>query len=226
MNASGSSSVLALPVSAGVIAVTDRWFLRYGLPYRDLEELPAERRHHRSRHHLSLGYSGSRPNTSTPPGCAVMLPAAGGSPMRSISRWLAGGPICSGRPSSSVQVIDMLISQHRDTGPGRSPAVLHPGAVPARSCAARNSIAWLTRAFASSQGTVVVTSKNASADQHPQAMGRLSRARFATQSATQFDHALAGAGKPPTTRNHVARAQECAHQSSPDEYPPRDSSHT
>jgi transposase-like protein len=60
MNASGSSSVLALPVSAGVIAVTDRWFLRYGLPYRDLEELPAERRHHRSRHHrsrhhLSLG---------------------------------------------------------------------------------------------------------------------------------------------------------------------------
>jgi hypothetical protein len=90
----------------------------------------------------------------------------------------------------------MLISQHRDTGPGRSPAVLHPGAVPARSCAARNSIAWLTRTFASSQGTVVVTSKNASTDQHPQAMGRLSRARFATQSATQFDHALAGAGKP------------------------------
>jgi hypothetical protein len=41
-----------------------------------------------------------------------------------------------------------------------------------------------------------LTSKNASTDQRPQALGRLSRARFATQSATQFDLALAGAGSP------------------------------
>jgi hypothetical protein len=36
-------SVRWLPVSAEVIAVAVRWYLRYGLSYRDVEELLAER---------------------------------------------------------------------------------------------------------------------------------------------------------------------------------------
>jgi IS6 family transposase len=42
---SGSCSlgVCRLPVSAGVIVLAVRWYLRFGLSYRDVEELLAER---------------------------------------------------------------------------------------------------------------------------------------------------------------------------------------
>ena len=44
MTASGSSSVFAgLRFPREVIAVAVRWYLRYGLSYRDVEELLAER---------------------------------------------------------------------------------------------------------------------------------------------------------------------------------------
>jgi len=51
-----SSSVFAgFRFPREVISLAVRWYLRYGLSYRDVEELLAERHHGRSRHYLPVG---------------------------------------------------------------------------------------------------------------------------------------------------------------------------
>jgi len=55
-----------------VIMVAVLWYLRYGLSYRDVEELLAERGHHRrSRHCVSLGAA----IHSAADRCGLALPA-------------------------------------------------------------------------------------------------------------------------------------------------------
>jgi transposase-like protein len=65
-----------------VISIAVCWYLRYGLSYRDVEELMAERGI--TVDHVSVYRWVQRFTRSSwrPPGCAVMLPAAGGSPTR------------------------------------------------------------------------------------------------------------------------------------------------
>ena len=57
VNLSAPSSVFAgFRFPREVITVGVRWYLRYGLSYRDVEELLCERwDHRRSRHRLSVG---------------------------------------------------------------------------------------------------------------------------------------------------------------------------
>jgi hypothetical protein len=77
--ASSSSSAFAgFRFPREVIAVAVRWYLRYGLSYRDVEELLAERSitvDHVSVYRWCSGLPRSSPK---PPGYAAMLAAAGG----------------------------------------------------------------------------------------------------------------------------------------------------
>ena len=70
--ASGTSSVFAgFRSPREVISVAVRWYLRYGLSYRDIEELLAERGVTVVCHHLTGGCSGSPRSSSRPPGRAA-----------------------------------------------------------------------------------------------------------------------------------------------------------
>jgi hypothetical protein len=62
-----------------VISVAVRWYLRYGLSYRDLEELLAERGVAVDHVTVYRWVQGSQLNSSQPPGRADMCPATGGS---------------------------------------------------------------------------------------------------------------------------------------------------
>jgi hypothetical protein len=61
-----------------VIAVAVRWYLRYGLSYRDVEELLAERGVTVEYVTITGGSSGSPPSSSKLPGSAATLPATAG----------------------------------------------------------------------------------------------------------------------------------------------------
>ena len=65
-----------------VISLAVRWYLRYGLSYRDVEELLAERGITVDHVTVYRWVQGFIRGSSRPPGCAVVLPAAGGSPTR------------------------------------------------------------------------------------------------------------------------------------------------
>jgi hypothetical protein len=65
-----------------VIAVAVRWYLRYGLSYRDVEELLADRGVEVDHVMVFGGCSGSRRCSSTPPGPAGMRLGTGGSSTR------------------------------------------------------------------------------------------------------------------------------------------------
>jgi len=83
-----------------VIGVAVRWYLRYSLSYRDMEELLSERGivvDHRS----TGGCRRSRRSSSIPRVRAAMRLAIGGSWTRSTSRSPANGPICIGRSIST-----------------------------------------------------------------------------------------------------------------------------
>ncbi len=86
-----------------VIAVAVRWYLRYGLSYRDVEELLAERGI--AVDHVTIYRWGkhSRRSSSTPPDRPATRAAIVGSSMRPTSRSRAAGRICTGRPISTAR---------------------------------------------------------------------------------------------------------------------------
>jgi hypothetical protein len=88
-----------------VIAVAVRWYLRYGLSYRDVEELLAERGI--TVDHVTVYRS---VQTFTPEFIDAARAARrgapqaiGGSSMRPTSRSPAAGPTCTGRSTSTVR---------------------------------------------------------------------------------------------------------------------------
>ena len=129
MASPGSSSVFAgFRFPREVIAVAVRWYLRYGLSYRDVEELLAERGvtvDHVTIYRWVQRFTPEFIEAARPGGHA---PGA---------RWFADETYVkvAGRWAylyraidQHGQVIDVLLSDRRD--PGGRPAVLHPG--PAR----------------------------------------------------------------------------------------------
>ena len=83
MTTSGRSSAFAgFRFPREVIAVAVRWYLRYGLSYRDVEELLAE--HGVTVDHVTIYRWVQRftPEFIEAARCAGMLPGTGGSPMR------------------------------------------------------------------------------------------------------------------------------------------------
>jgi transposase, IS6 family len=131
---SGSSSVFAgFRFPREVISIAGRWYLRYGLSYRDVEELTAERGV--TVEHVTIYRWVPRftPESIEAARLCVMLPATAGSPTRHTSRWLAGGPICTG-PSTSTARSSTYCCPSAVTWPrpgGSSPWALRTGTVPA-----------------------------------------------------------------------------------------------
>jgi transposase-like protein len=83
VTSSGSSSVFAgFRFPPEVISVAIRWYLRYGLSCRDVEELLAKRGV--TVDHVTVYRWAQRftPSSSKLPGRAAMLPVTGGSSMR------------------------------------------------------------------------------------------------------------------------------------------------
>jgi hypothetical protein len=86
-----------------VISVAVRWYLRYGLPYRDVEEPLAERG-------ITLDYvtvyrwvQRFTPGFIEAARRADMLPGTGGLSTRPTSRSPGGGPNCTGRSTSTAK---------------------------------------------------------------------------------------------------------------------------
>jgi hypothetical protein len=87
-----------------VIVVAVRWYLRYGLSYRDVEELLAERGI--TVDHVTIYRWGQR---FTPLLIDAANPAdtslvSGGSSMKRMSKSLGDGSICIGRLTSSARL--------------------------------------------------------------------------------------------------------------------------
>ena len=83
MTAPGSSSLFAgFRFPREVIAVAVRWYLRYGLSYRDVEELLAERGVTVDHVTIYRWVQRFTPSSSKLPGSAATLPATAGSPTR------------------------------------------------------------------------------------------------------------------------------------------------
>ncbi|MDQ1737793.1 MAG: transposase, family [Pseudonocardiales bacterium] len=100
---SASSAPAGYRFPREVIAVAVRWYLRYGLSYRDVEELLAE---HGSRSTTSRSIAGCRPSppsSSTPRARRDTRRAIAGSRMRPTSGSPAVKPICTARWISTVK---------------------------------------------------------------------------------------------------------------------------
>src|SRR5262247_3230574 len=74
-----------------VILIAVRWYLRYNLSYRDVEELLLERGVEVDHARSSAGSSGSPRCWSTQPGSPATRPVTGGSSTRRTSRSAAPG---------------------------------------------------------------------------------------------------------------------------------------
>jgi transposase, IS6 family len=84
-----------------VIVLAVRWYLRFALSYRDVEELLAERGAQVDHVTVYRWGSGSRRCSPRPPGPAATLSATAGRSTRPMSRWLAGGATSTARSTSS-----------------------------------------------------------------------------------------------------------------------------
>jgi transposase-like protein len=102
-----------------VITVAVRWYLRYGLSYRDVEELLAERGVEVDHVTVYRWVQRFTRCSSTLPARCGTRPGTAGSWTRPTSRWPAGGGICTGRSTKFGQVIDVLLSEQRDTAAAR-----------------------------------------------------------------------------------------------------------
>jgi transposase-like protein len=104
---------------AEVIVVAVRWYLRYGLSYRDVEELLAERGI--DVHHVTVyrGCSDSPRCWPTPPGSAATRRVIGGSSTRRTSKSTACGATSTEPSTSTARVIDVLLSHRRDAAAAR-----------------------------------------------------------------------------------------------------------
>ena len=83
-----------------VIAVAVRWYLRYGLSYRDVEELLAERGIEVDHVTVYRWVQTFTPSSSTPPARHATRPATGDSSTKPTSRSPAAGRICIGQSIS------------------------------------------------------------------------------------------------------------------------------
>ena len=88
---------------AEVITVVVRWYLCYGLSYRDVEELLAERGVEVDHVTVYRWGSGSPRCSPTPPDRSGTPPATAGSWTRPTSRWPAAGGTCTGRSTSTAR---------------------------------------------------------------------------------------------------------------------------
>jgi hypothetical protein len=84
-----------------VIVVAVRWYLRFGLSYRDVEELLAERGVEVDHVTITGGCSGSRRCWPRLPGRAGTPSATAGRSIRPTSRWPVGGATSTERSTSS-----------------------------------------------------------------------------------------------------------------------------
>jgi transposase-like protein len=102
-----------------VITVAVRWYLRYGLSYRDLEELLAERGVDVDHVTVYRWVQGSPRCSPTPPGRAGTLRVTGGSSMRTYVRVAGRWRYLYGAVDQYGQVIDVLLTEQRDTAAAR-----------------------------------------------------------------------------------------------------------
>jgi hypothetical protein len=86
-----------------MIAVAVRWYLRYGLSYRDVEELLAERGITVDHVTVYRWVQTFTPEFSTQPARRGTPQAIGGSSMRPTSKSPVAGPTCTGRSTSTVR---------------------------------------------------------------------------------------------------------------------------
>jgi transposase-like protein len=104
---------------ADVIVLAVRWYLRYGLSYRDVEELLTERGvevDHVTIHRWVLRFT---PLWPTPPGPADTRSAAAGRWMRPMSRWPGAWRYVYRAIDQFRQVIDVFVSARRDAKAAR-----------------------------------------------------------------------------------------------------------
>ena len=103
-----------------VILLAVRWYLRYGLSYRDVEELLAERGvevDHVTA--LPVGAAVHPAARSTRPGRAGTLPGTAGSSTRPTSRSPASGATCTGRSTSTARSSTCTCPARRDIAAAR-----------------------------------------------------------------------------------------------------------
>ena len=133
MTASGSSSVFAgFRFPREVIAVTVRWYLRYGLSYRDVEELLAERGVTADHVTVYRWVQRFTPEFIEAARFCWHAPGSRWFADETYFRWRAGGRICTGRLTSTARSstcccpIDVTWPR-----PGGSSPALRAGTVPA-----------------------------------------------------------------------------------------------
>ena len=107
-----------------VSPVAVRWYLRYGLSYREVEELLAERGIAIDHVTIYRWCSASPWSSSRLPGRASTLPASAGSSMRRTPRWSASGRTCTGRSISKARP---SMSRHLWARPDCPPGASSPG---------------------------------------------------------------------------------------------------
>ena len=93
---SGSSAPAGYRFPREVIAVAVRWYLRYGLSYRDVEELLAERGIEVDHVTVYRWVQNSRRSSSTPRVRHATRRVIGDSSTKRTSRSRAAGPTCTG----------------------------------------------------------------------------------------------------------------------------------
>ncbi len=101
MTCSSTSAFAGFRFPREVISVAVRWYLRYGLSYRDVEELLAERGVDVDHVTIYRWSDGSHRSSSKRHGQAVTFRVIDGSSTRPMSRSMAGGRTCTGRSTSS-----------------------------------------------------------------------------------------------------------------------------
>jgi transposase-like protein len=96
-----------------VIVLAIRWYLRFGLSYRAVEELLAERGVEVDHVTVYRWVGGSRRYWQTPPGPAGTRLVIAGRSTRPTPRSLANGATCTGAIDQAGQVIDVFVAQRR-----------------------------------------------------------------------------------------------------------------
>ncbi len=120
MSLSSASAFAGFRFPREVISVAVRWYLRYGLSYRDVEELLAERGVTVDHVTVHRGSSGSHRSSSRRPGLDVMCRVIADSSTRPTSRSTEAGRTCIGRSTSKGRSSTSGLSARRDLTAART----------------------------------------------------------------------------------------------------------